>query len=354
MPTCRSTGPHRKENRMLSTHNDPAPDDRRTFYRCAADDERFACLQVGEAQFPVLIADESVQGFGIFVHPDARCEVGNLVKLRTESGWSECKVMNVRLLDDVLLDEDDPQSASPLRLGLMRVKDIETDQNQRSGLRQLFSRGPQRFAVASLGHPVGGAVVFTLLLIVVAGIVIWSLERPGLVRVTRGEASDEMPKVIEPRKKITVGNDPKAPPRRRKQLGQSAGDVIKDVADLVTEIPVPRHVIQNSLPANLLDPDVVRQLSLSERQVVRLRRLLQEQQAFELLEQPAAAVASAVQAGAEMGDRVVHQETSLQLGRKVLEVLDDAQRQQWEAMLASQSAPAEGAPSDTQQKTSSP
>jgi hypothetical protein len=339
---------------MTLPQQDPASADRRTFYRCAVEDERFACLQVGETQFPALIADESVQGFGILVHPDAWCEVGKLVMLKTESGWSECKVMNSRLLDDVLLDEDDPESGSPLRIGLMRVKDIESDAEQRIGWRQLLTTGPRKVAVAALGHPGGGAVVFTLLLIVVAGIVIWSLERPGLVRVTRGEPSDEMPGVIEPRKKIIVGEDTKAPPRRRKSLAQSAEDVVKEVADLATEIRVPQHVIRRSLPTHLLDPEVVQRLALNERQLVQLRRLIQEQQALALLEQQAQTVSDAVQAGAEIGDRVVHREASLQLGRKALEVLDDDQRRQWEDLLASQAAAADSAPAETQQKTSDP
>ncbi len=312
-------------------------------------------LQLDKAQFPALVTDESVQGFGILVHPDARCDVGKVVMLKTESGWSECKVMNVRLLDDVLLDEEDPNSGSPLRIGLLRVKDIESSANQRSGLRQLFSNGPRRVAVASLGHPIGGAALFTLLLFVVAGIIVWTLEQPGLVRVTRGESSDEMPKVIEPRKRVLVGGEaaPKAPPSRRKKLGQAADDVVKEVADLVKEIRVPQHVIQSSLPVNLLHPDVVERLSLTERQLVQLRRLMQEQHALELLERQARLVGDAVKAGVEMGDRALQPENTLQLGRRALEVLDDEQRRQWQALLTSQAAAAESE-TGTEQKTSSP
>jgi hypothetical protein len=313
---------------------------------------------VGEAQFPALIADESVQGFGILVHADAKCEVGKSVMLKTESGWSECRVMNIRLLDDVLLDEDDPESGSPLRVGLMRVKDIEDD-NQQGGWREMLRSGPRKIAVAALGNPMGGAMVFTVLLFIVAGIVIWSLERPGLVRVTRGEGSDEMPEVIEPRTKVIVGaEDAKAPPRKRKKLGQTAKEAVKDVAedvaDLVKEIRIPRGVIRKSMPSRLLDPDVISRLSLDERQLTQLRGLLDEQEALDLLKDQAEQVADTVKTGVRAGEDAMHEQGAIALGQRVLEVLDDQQREEWEALLAAEANATAGEPAESEQKTSAP
>ena len=103
---------------------DDSLDNRRTSFRCLVVNARSPCtLRVGEDELPVGLLDESAGGFSVLVDRPPGLSVGQTAQLRTDSGWFEVRVANIR---EVVAPEGEngvrPKGPnSCFRVGLLRL-----------------------------------------------------------------------------------------------------------------------------------------------------------------------------------------------------------------------------------------
>lgn len=111
---------------MSREHRRQRGGDRRRTFRCRIRDLRWdAALKVGWRKVPARVLNESAEGFAVVALRHPRVEAGDVVQLRTPSGWSEARVVYVKR-DASAADGGTPgnRPKGPVRLGLKRLGDL--------------------------------------------------------------------------------------------------------------------------------------------------------------------------------------------------------------------------------------
>jgi hypothetical protein len=99
-------------------------------------------LRVGKKQMPVRVLDESAGGFAVLVDRHPGVGTDDVVRLCTESGWHEVRVVHVCEHEPATSDGNgggENEEAPQFRVGLERVRDLTPWEAER-GLRAWFDR----------------------------------------------------------------------------------------------------------------------------------------------------------------------------------------------------------------------
>ncbi len=239
--------------------------------------------------------------------------IGQTVQLGTLAGWTENTIIHVQCVSSKKSDDLERNCEDRIRLGLLRVKELPDKDVQQSRWWGLLDFQSLRVALASIGHSMGGVLMVLLGISSVGLILVWGLEKPPLLRGVGREVGTipsrtESPSTNRPTRRDTKSSVwlPLSPAKTKSS----------------TKARFPLSVIRSSHPARLLNPEVMRQLSLREPQITHLRRLHRRHQAR--LANP---VADGHTAGEEVG---------LHIRQQALTVLDDRQREKWMKILSEQ------------------
>ncbi len=321
----------------MPTIPDPPVSDERSTYRCPVAGERVGRLQLDRQETDVEIIDESVSGFGIVVSADVECEVGQTALLQTEAGWSEVRIVNVRPLESLVpSDTEQTASSSGKRLGLLRLKDLPSEEPPAtSWLRSLFTRLPRVPMSYSMGGTVG-AVAGT---IVVGLLLAMALEHLPLLVGPDGTPDPSPPRKTEPaglrraRRAVVelpaISGGPTKPTARTQATTRTASSA-------------PLELIRAIRPEHLLHPDVAPKLGLDHGQLATLRRLARQWETLLQLKMQEAGDAVSI----DPEQAKAYEQEAVDYGKRVWDVLSDEQREQWTAHVKASAAGQSEANSD--------
>ncbi|MEX2114085.1 MAG: hypothetical protein WD845_12920 [Pirellulales bacterium] len=343
---------------MSQAQESTVSQEQRAAFRCASDD-RFGQLRCGDRTVEVAIVDESANGFGVVALDPPACDVGETVQLRTEAGWTETRVMNMQPVAVATSHDADTSTVVMMtRLGLMRLTEARAEEDEGAGLLDRIDFKSLRVALTSLGLSAGGALAMAVGIVLGGLFMIWAFDRPALPdqdyplfapRFPSTKPPIELPEIIVPqielgetehmRQQMPSLRPASKSPRESFSTGDSLRDLLPDVSwrdllplDASSDSPsgavVPPSVVRASRPEALLEDEAVRLLALEPEQLAQLRRLAEEQQAWERQRQQDAST------GGATSDRA----TDLEIGLRALAVLNDRQRNSWMAMLRNRDA----------------
>jgi hypothetical protein len=324
-----------------SNSNEHQPQHRRESFRCPADGpRRHGRIIIGRRNFPARILDESAGGFGIELDVDPGCEVGDTLLLEVATAWTEVRVLTIQRCqpapddpqdddpqDDDPQDDDPPNAVDPtlIRLSVERLRDVE-------GPRSLLSWSTLRSALATLvplaplARSFQGMLAAIVYVVVLGTALIWVVEHPHALDYAswagpRG-AAPRPPRGDQPFFPNTPSTQapPTTPPVGPPIAGRSEPNQTVSTQpppQAKRKVAVTEKAIRLAQPDFLLQPDVAGRLSLHAGQREQLRKLYQESRA--------AADAASGRLGAD--GTQADDDARVRLGRKVLGILTDEQRQ---------------------------
>lgn len=106
---------------------EPVGDEKRSAFRCPVQETvQWSVLRVRKKKLPVQLLDESAGGFALLADRHPGVEAGDVVRLCTESGWHEVRVVHVRKYEPAVAEgEPVGENGGPqFRVGLERVRDL--------------------------------------------------------------------------------------------------------------------------------------------------------------------------------------------------------------------------------------
>jgi hypothetical protein len=236
--------------------------DQRKSFRCPVAESRQRCallLDTGPA--PGRLLDESAGGFSVLVACAAEPNVGQTVKIETDSGWFSVRVAHVSEApqpadtDAATLPESAPRW---FRLGLVRLREIPPPQP----LVSVFAESPR--VRLQQWCPSGGLLTSTLVLMTLLAVpvVLTAVIRHTGQHVPKSKSGDDAINLRVP------GFDVDPPAllggSKSKQFRQAAHDVQRSLEDAIRRLDGTTATIA---------PEVARQLRLTEAQVAKLGRI---------------------------------------------------------------------------------
>ncbi len=288
--------------------------------------------------------------------------------MRTEAGWLEARVMNMRPCEVATShDADTSTTVEMMRLGLLRLGEARRENEKGAGWLERIDFKSLRVSLASIGLSAGGALAMTLAIVAGGLFVIWALEDPNRLITSRDEFPIVAPKAPRKHSRIVLENivapqvelghpDPTPPslpssrpatrpPRDPLPAADASRDLLPagesrdllpadESRDLLVEDALSQDVVSAPRPEALLEPEVARLLALEPEQLTQLHRLAEEHQALDRLNQQESVELAAQPpegnvAAVALGDAAVDPE----IGARALAVLDDRQRNLWLTML---------------------
>ena len=312
---------------------------RRCFRIPVRGSRRNAVLEVDRRRVPVQVRDESAEGFAVAASRDPRVQAGDVVRLRTESGWSEVQVVHVDSGQPAGSDGD-PQAHKgqpAFRLGLKRLRDLPAPEDQPTKIS--WTARPRHAALVPSTVPtVVQGVLFTLIVVGIPAVAIgllWHFRDP-LVRQL-GRWVDRFPVPSPPkssgppnqdlwpdwnslvRKPAEAAERLASDPGSSSEPEDSTGSTKEDLPAVIRRLP--------GATAFLLD-EVVEALELTDSQQNEIRRIFDSTaEAIRKLQQRRPYDTRQERAGKR---DLVFQESQ----RSVLKLLTDKQRAQWDALRA--------------------
>lgn len=303
---------------MASSQAEHRGPERRRSFRFINRQPPAATLEIGHKRVPALILDESTEGFSVLMEQDLGVQVGDVLRLRTETTIDEVRVANVGR----------EAHGRRYRIGLQRLRELEvlgSPVPKIPWLVRWFRSDP-----AVPGQSMVGATLLIGVLVIAA-----PLLATGLFFALSRAAAEPAADWIVPER--ASGSDGSSDPVRRFLLGQrdpGAPEPSSRRAPSSTRIShTPGSQLQaiaESLPgaAALLVPEVAERLTLTIAQRQRLRELTE-----------------ATEAALEQIERTAPDDSRKERARKrnvlftearkqALELLTPPQRAAWEALAA--------------------
>ena len=298
-----------------------APRDRRGSYRyTVSGPRRDAQLRIGTRQFVAEILDESANGFSILLAENPGCDIGQTALLKVAAGWTETRVMNIQTQGEIAAPLASPPTEEPseapieqpdraarevcTRLGLMRLRDLETEEvepapvrwNSWQTLRALLTH------LSPLARPLTGLLAFVIGAPLIALALVWMLDH--------SLAGDD-------------GGD--GPQLRLKSPGDNARAARAERATPAPEPPRPaRHryikfdiLAKKSANTFSVKKKVTRLLSLNKKQLQELQGVFDDYQK---------AIDRAILGDPNSTNASRNEQLDIQLGRRGLSLLTDEQQ----------------------------
>ena len=127
---------------MSCQQSGPQGSEKRSAFRCRVSaSQQESVLRAGRKQIPVRVLDESAGGFAVLANRHPGVGPDDVVRLCTESGWHEARVVHVCDHESAVAEgEPVVESEGPqFRVGLERLRDLASWEAER-GLRAWFDR----------------------------------------------------------------------------------------------------------------------------------------------------------------------------------------------------------------------
>ena len=127
---------------MSCQQSGPQGSEKRSAFRCRVPaSERESVLRVGRKRIPVRVLDESAGGFAVLVGRRPGVAADDVVRLWTDSGWHEARVVHVCEHEPAISDGNGggERETPQFRVGLERLRDLTSWEADR-GLRPWFDR----------------------------------------------------------------------------------------------------------------------------------------------------------------------------------------------------------------------
>lgn len=338
---------------MASQRSGLEAGDRRNAFRCNVQSAREeALLVVGRKQVPARLTDESAGGFAVVTEGRLDVQVGDVVRLRTDSGWFEVRVANLRAEPAAPTEATDETEVteSSLCLGLERQRELDqwdAPPVRRRWFDRLWVRS---FPGLGTGSLLGG-IVFAVVIaggLVTGAMVLSRSDRLFTMPTIRGKHANTNNDAVSPRPKESARRgeeqgpqEPDTPSREppagvRSPLGSAPAATANDSAPGPSPAVKPSGSQANKAWGAMIrslagaDPfllkEVVEELGLTEEQQEQIRRIAES--SAEALRQ--------IRVRWPTDTRQQHAEKRhivlTEARRRALEVLNEEQRARWQAL----------------------